>query len=308
LASNRQSSSIRGLVASRRRALPWRQLRLAVLSAGLVFLVALGSGRSFARISPARRLLDVRPAVGDLFVLLVAVLVLEFGLLVYVLVSRFHRRSSDDAGSGRDQSGPWQRLLATLVPLLLLAVLVAAMARRGNGNTTTPISLIPLGTPLPPGSGTGTGSPVVVHWWVLGGLALFGLAGLLVALIVRRRRRRKAATPALSTERKELRAAVDVSLEELEDDADPRRAVINAYANMERVLSEHGLPRRPHETPLEYLARWTAVLEIGRAAAEALALLYERARFSLHVIDEEMRREATAALGALRRELRDEAA
>ncbi len=88
------------------------QAWLVVLTAGLVFLIALGSGRSFARISPARRLLDVRPAVGDLLVLLVAVLVVEFGLLVYVLLSYFKKRSPDDPGAeGRQAlfgSGSWR--------------------------------------------------------------------------------------------------------------------------------------------------------------------------------------------------------
>jgi hypothetical protein len=74
---------------------------------------------------------------------------------------------------------------------------------------------------------------------------------------------------------------------------------------MERVLSEHGLPRKPSETPLEYLARWVGVLRVGRTAAEALAALYERARFSIHLIDEEMRQEAREALGILRRELEE---
>jgi hypothetical protein len=296
------------LEASRLRFLPWRQLWLVIVTAGLVFLIALGSSRSFAHISPARRLLDVRPALGDLFVLLAAAIVVEFGLLVYVLLSSFAKRSLGDAGPEGVQGSPWQRLLATLVPLILIAIFVAAITRRGNGNATTPISLAPPGTLLPLDGVPGSGSPLVVHWWFLGGLGLFGLAGLLVVLIVRWQRRREAVGLTPRTEREELQAIVDVSLQELEDGDDPRQAVINAYAGMEQVLSDNGLPRRPHEAPLEYLARWTGVLHVGRAAAEALALLYERARFSLHLIDEEMGQEAKAALVALRRELRGDAA
>jgi hypothetical protein len=285
------------------------QVWLAMLTAGLVFLITLGSGRTFARVSPARRLLDVRPVAGDLLVLLAAVLVVEFGVLVYVLLAQFKRRSPDDAGTGRRPGGAWGRLVASLLPLLLMAVLAAIVARRGNDALTTPMSLTPAGTPLPVDGAPGAGAPVVVHWWILGGLALLAAAVLLVIAVARRRRRRREAEPrGASSDRGELLAAVDGSLRELEDDPDPRRAVINAYASMERVLSEHGLPRRPSETPLEYLARWAGALHVGRAAAEALAMLYERARFSVHLIDEEMRQEARAALGALRHDLGEEPA
>jgi hypothetical protein len=283
------------------------QVWLVVLTAGLVFLIALGSGRSFARISPARRLLDLRPAVGDLFVLLVAVLVVEFGLLVYVLLSYLKRRSSDPAGAAREPRSAWQRLVAGLLPFVLIAVFVAVVARREGDDQSTPLTLLPPVTLLPIDGTPGAGTPVVVHWWILGGLALLGAAALLCAVLVRWRRRRKEAEPRAS-DREELLVAVDASLKELEDDPDPRRAVINAYASMERVLSERGLPRRPSETPLEYLARWAGVLRVGRAAAEALAVLYERARFSVNLIDEEMRQEAGAALGALRRDLGEEPA
>ncbi len=280
------------------------QVWLVVLTAGLVLLITLGSGRSFARISPARRLLDVGPAVGDLFVLLTAVLVVELGLLVYVLFSRLRRRSPEDADAGKEPSTAWQRLVAPLIPFVLIAVLVAIVARRGDGTLTTPMSLAPPGTLFPGDGVPGTGAPVVVHWWILGGLALLAVAVLLVFEVARRWQRRREAEPrGASSDREELLVAIDGSLRELENDPDPRRAVINAYAAMERVLSEHGLPRMPSETPLEYLARWAGALHVGRAAAEALAVLYERARFSAHLIDEEMKQEARRALGALRHDL-----
>lgn len=304
MAPNHQS----GPRAGRPRSFGTLQLCLVIVSAALVSLVAMGSSRSVARISPAQRLLDVRPALGDLFVLLGAVLVVECALLVYVVLTSFQRRSREDLGEPAEQSGPWQRLLAAFVPLVLIVVLAVSIARRGSGMSTTPGSLGPLPTFPPVVGGSGSGPPLVVHWWIFGGLALLGLAVLVVVLVVRRRRRRQTPSAPAQPEREELRAAIDASLEELGEDGDPRRAVINAYAGMERVLSEHGLPRRPHETPLEYLGRWTAVLHVGRAAAEALAALYERARFSLHLMDEEMRQDAVAALGALRRELGDEPA
>ena len=45
-------------------------------------------------------------------------------------------------------------------------------------------------------------------------------------------------------------AAVDESLDDLRAEPDPRRAVIAAYARLERVLAAHGLPRFAAEAPL----------------------------------------------------------
>jgi hypothetical protein len=104
-------------------------------------------------------------------------------------------------------------------------------------------------------------------------------------------------------EPEELVAAVELSLEDLERDPDPRRAVIRAYARMERALGAHGLARRPSETALEYLARALTALQVGRASVERLTALFERAKFSRHEIDGSMKAEALAALSSLRDEL-----
>ena len=58
--------------------------------------------------------------------------------------------------------------------------------------------------------------------------------------------------------------AVDESLDDLRAEPDPRRAVIAAYARLERVLAAHGLPRKPAEAPLEYLGRMLAELSVVR--------------------------------------------
>jgi hypothetical protein len=76
--------------------------------------------------------------------------------------------------------------------------------------------------------------------------------------------------------------------------------VIKAYAAMERTLAEQELPRKPAETPLEYLRRMLQDLG-GRAdPARRLTGLFEEAKFSAHVIDEPMRQDALTCLAALR--------
>jgi hypothetical protein len=100
-----------------------------------------------------------------------------------------------------------------------------------------------------------------------------------------------------------LSAALDDSLDDLRAERDARRAVIAAYARMERTLGRHGLPRRPFEAPLEYLARVLHELRVRSGAVLALTELFERAKFSRHEIDAEMKDEAIGALIAVRDDL-----
>ncbi len=55
---------------------------------------------------------------------------------------------------------------------------------------------------------------------------------------------------------------LDDTLEDLEREPDPRRAMIGAWARMERGLAAAGLPRHPAEAPFEYAGR---VLEAALA-------------------------------------------
>jgi Domain of unknown function (DUF4129) len=98
--------------------------------------------------------------------------------------------------------------------------------------------------------------------------------------------------------------AVDVSLDDLRAETDPRRAVIAAYARLEQVLASHGLPRVPAEAPLEYLRRMLAELSVSPAAARRLTELFERAKFSQHAVEPEMKEQAIRALEVVRDDLR----
>ena len=64
------------------------------------------------------------------------------------------------------------------------------------------------------------------------------------------------------------------TLDDLRSEPDPRKAVIGAYAKMERTLAARGLPRHESEAPEEYLARILDVVErerpLGAAADQAL--------------------------------------
>jgi hypothetical protein len=97
-----------------------------------------------------------------------------------------------------------------------------------------------------------------------------------------------------------LRRAVEASLDALESERDPRRAILAAYARVQSLLASDGLPRRASETEPEYLAR---VLEHYGAAAQParrLTELFVWARYSAGDVDEQMRTDAIAAARALR--------
>jgi hypothetical protein len=142
-----------------------------------------------------------------------------------------------------------------------------------------------------------------VEWRVVAAAGSLLLVGLAIYLVRRRRRLAGFVAPAAEA----LSHALDESLDDLRAERDPRRAVIAAYARMERVLEHHGLPRFRSEAPLEYLARVLRELRVRSGAVLALTELFERAKFSRHEIDSEMKAEAIGALVAVRDDLREAA-
>lgn len=97
-----------------------------------------------------------------------------------------------------------------------------------------------------------------------------------------------------------VESVIDASLERLASDPDPRRAVIAAYAGMERALAGRGLGREAYEGPREYVTRALDRRGADPAALRRLGALYEEARFSRHPIGERMRSDALSALRAVR--------
>jgi hypothetical protein len=95
-------------------------------------------------------------------------------------------------------------------------------------------------------------------------------------------------------------AAIEVSLEAIRREPDPRRAVIVAYAAMERSLSGAGFGRRRSEAPLEYLRRVLAAPTRTAEEVRTITLLFQHAKFSQHAVDEAMRNGAINALERIR--------
>ncbi len=106
-----------------------------------------------------------------------------------------------------------------------------------------------------------------------------------IAYFVAERRARRERTPRVRQLAEELAAVLDETLDDLRAEADPRRAIIAAYARMERVLAANGIARRPAETSDEYLARVLGDLALGSDAIARLTSLFTQAKFSQHEVD-----------------------
>jgi len=140
----------------------------------------------------------------------------------------------------------------------------------------------------------GSGGVSRVDW----GIAAVTWLALIAALVVTipRLRRRMRANAARSAAAEAEESGADLGLERLRAEQDPRRAVIGAYALMDRVMADQALARRRSEAPLEYLGRMTAAGYARITALGRLTRLYARARFSTHPIDRRMQAEAVDAV------------
>ena len=200
--------------------------------------------------------------------------------------------------------------MAVVVALWLLRDVLGLGGRQDDPPTSTLAPPSTLEVPTPPDD------PGMVPL-VVAGVALAVMVGIAVAQLVAERRRRR--PPRSRAER--LVELLDDTLEDLEREPDPRRAVIAAWARMERGLAAAGLPRHPAEAPFEYAAR---VLESALApthrgtapefpgplrpdSVHRLTGLFERAKFSRHPVGQADRDQAIAALRTVRRELAEAA-
>jgi hypothetical protein len=97
-----------------------------------------------------------------------------------------------------------------------------------------------------------------------------------------------------------LAAAVEDSLEELQHEADARIAIIRIYRHFERALAAADLPRKPWQTPVEFMRAALGKLPLPAPAIANLTRLFVAARFSQHPVGPEERDGAWHALIEIR--------
>ena len=229
-----------------------------------------------------------------LLLLFVALAVVVLPVAIYMFVT------------GREEERPtlparknWMKaLFFSMIVVSVVAVFLLRYLHNHHGAHDNPVSQL---AGLARHS-TGTAGAVRFDWGpviVVGILAVVALVAAAWFVLERRRVDQRIELPAV-----ELALALERTIADLRAEPDPRKAVIAAYAQMERALAEAGLPRTPAEAPREYLGRVLPEIGASMTSVERLTELFERAKFSPHAIDPAMKEEAIDALESLRDELR----
>ena len=254
----------------------------------------LGTGGSEADAGPSPEFFDYA------FTVLLVVLALWTPIALYIFAAYFFR-----GGDVRSQRRGRGGLRIGLAGLLTVIGVILVFTSTDVGRRV--IDRAGVKPQQPPAAKTGNSpgrsrEPEFV-WpaaFVAGGLLLGG--GALAAYYVARTQRRPAR--AALTLAEDLSEALDDTLDDLRNEADPRRAVIAAYARMERLFAAHELGRHPAEAPLEFLERVLLELDVDPAPIATLTRFFELAKFSTHPIDTATKDSAIAALVEIRDELR----
>jgi membrane protease YdiL (CAAX protease family) len=279
-----------------------RALLLATAAVALVALVAVAAGGYRLRGSGSTQ---ASPYAVDviLTVVIALYLIAAVGVVVVMFWSGLELRRIPRRQTKRE------RTFRTMMILGGLAVLLAVAAHRYHWRPHPHAS----SQQTPAGTASGAAGKLTkgfhaktthqAHLQLIPFLVVLGAGGVAFAAFViaeRRRRRRLPTNPAVG---EVLSDVLDETLDDLRAEPDPRRAVIAAYARMERSLAAHGIPRRRFEAPHEYLGRVLSEVSGGRLAATRLTKLFERARFSPHDVDENMKASAIEAIESLQADL-----
>ena len=270
-------------------------------AAALVTIVALAS-RTTSVISSASDL-DTGFALTAVEVVgYVAAIVGLVAFLPTIVVLRAQRRQMLAGGTAGRGSAPWWARIGGLVVTLaslgvqLLIVVYVVELLRAQGFGTDAGGLDPPGVPDANGLGAGRDSASLMI--ALGIVTILAVVSVVFAI---KWRLRDAADRVERLDRRgRTEQAVEVGLDALRREPDPRRAIIAAYAAMERSLSHAGLGRKPWEAPIEYLRRVLAGALGAPEDVQTMTHLFEVAKFSQHAVDESMRGDAIGALERIR--------
>jgi hypothetical protein len=283
-----------------------------VVVLGFLLAAIVGLSSSSAPWLPDRGGGSSAPAiVGNVLAVALAVGLCALFALICVLAprpARGKRRAAPAVASEEVAAGLRSGTLVLIAGLVAIVLLIGAfwsLLEQANvappAKPTAPSAgdRIPV---APPGASP-RASPVF-DWFALG---LAGSIAVLVplVLVVRHRRREVDAMDEPGPLPGSVAQAVGDSIDEIERDPDSRRAIIRAYARMEGAFDEAGIPRRPYEAPFEYVGRALGGLRLSAPTVGRLAALFERARFSRHVIDVGTKDEALGALREIDRQLKE---
>ncbi len=286
-------------------------MRTAALVLGLIVLLALVAAASRAGLPWSERSRGEGASLERVAQLAALVaLAAVTAVLAVAFAARARRRSSRDRFEEEEElieaeAEPESRLARfllrvgpyALVAVISVSILFAArgidrIVPRDTANRAGPAQADEDRTaPAVPGPESGA-------TWVL--LGVLGVFGTLAAVLILGPQARRSLLEARAGRHDAVATLVDESIDDLRSEGDPRRAVIAAYARMERGLGSAGLARQPFEAPLEYLRRVLLDLQAGAQPVGRLTELFERAKFSRHDVGTEAKDEAIECLLAIR--------
>ena len=238
-----------------------------------------------------------------------AVVAAAWGAVVVVLIvmTRRLRRQLDKDAEGFEPRPPkpwWVTMVAWLI--VAAVFLIPLLFRNGQDREPQPIATPATAPGSDPTNGTVDDRRRPSSWVIVGFVAGATAAGAALAFAARRPARIERDGEPLPELRRHVVGVVDDSIRDIERDPDPRRAIIRAYARMEAVLARGGMPRRPSDTPLEYIDGALRTLAIPADPARSLTDLFEIARFSDRPVDISMKRRAIDCLLDIRSALLSE--
>jgi hypothetical protein len=238
-----------------------------------------------------------------------AVVAAAWGAVVVVLIvmTRRLRRQLDKDAEGLEPRPPkpwWVTMVAWLI--VAAVFLIPLLFRNGQDREPQPIATPATAPGSDPTNGTVDDRRRPSSWVIVGFVAGAAAAWAALAFAARRPARIERDGEPLPELRRHVVGVVDDSIRDIERDPDPRRAIIRAYARMEAVLARGGIPRRPSDTPLEYIDGALRTLAIPTDPARSLTDLFEIARFSDRPVDISMKRRAIDCLLDIRSALLSE--
>jgi Domain of unknown function (DUF4129) len=269
----------------------------AVLLLVVVAAIGLRTGGAFSTTAPAGLLTES----GKVLYWSVEAVAgaLALGGLAVLVARLIWGRDSGRKRPPHQPRTPWWVLLLPLIAVSLSRIVAylrrhsAASAhaghrlQAGSHRATTGSHLLPSGS----------------TWPLLVSVVLFAAVAAFLLVSSRQRPHQPPPRDQAVAEPSSLAAAVAAGTEALHGGTDPRAAIVNCYAAMERALAEAGSPPSAADTPAEVLDRATADGLALPSAAATLTSLFRQARYGTRPMTEEDRTAALGALAALRASL-----
>jgi hypothetical protein len=282
-----------------------RATRLALVALGLLALLAVVAFASRTGLGHGSQ---AKPTPGYVSYA-VTVFLIVFVLAIPVAIYSFLMQAREGLVVRRSLKSRILSNVRAFLVLVLAAFVVSYLKRHHSQLFNLDLSAFGLSGPGKAGHrahGAAAAAYRPTFQWSVFWIAVLLLVTAGAVLVARERRRRRNRTGLgfdnRTTVADDVAASIGEAIDDLEAEPDARRAVIAAYARMERVLARGGLRRRQSETPVEYLRRVLLGLTSRGEAVGRLTALFERAKFSHHEIDASMKQDAIAAL----REIRDD--